>query len=66
MADASPGLLQLQRLAGNAVAAAAVQRRTEPGDGQSTDIMHFNMRGLGPIRKIVKTVEGQTVSLGNG
>lgn len=34
--------------------------------GSGRDIMHFDMRGLGPIRKIVKSAEKQTVGLGSG
>jgi hypothetical protein len=34
--------------------------------GSGRDIMHFDMRGAGPIRRIVKSLEGATVSLGGG
>ena len=34
--------------------------------GSGRDIMHFDMRGLGPIRRIAKSLEGKTVSLGSG
>ena len=34
--------------------------------GSGRDIMHFDMRGLGPIRKIVKSATKETVGLGSG
>ena len=34
--------------------------------GSGRDIMHFDMRGPGPIRRIAKSLEGKTVSLGSG
>lgn len=63
------GFLHLDRRLVSALTSTAGGGLTWLGDdtiGSGRDIMHFDMRGLGPIRKIVKTVEGQTVSLGNG
>ena len=63
------GFLHLDRRLVSALTSSAGGGLTWLGDdtvGSGRDIMHFDMRGLGPIRRIVKTIEGQTISLGNG
>jgi hypothetical protein len=63
------GFLHLDRRLVSALTSSAGGGLTWLGDdtvGSGRDIMHFDLRGLGPIRRIVKTIEGQTISLGNG
>lgn len=63
------GFLHLDRRLVAALTSTAAGGLTWLGDdtiGSGRDIMHFDMRGLGPIRRIVKTAEGRTISLGNG
>jgi hypothetical protein len=63
------GFLHLDRRLVSALTSSAGGGLTWLGDdtvGSGRDIMHFDMRGLGPIRRIVKTIDGQAISLGNG
>jgi hypothetical protein len=63
------GFLHLDRRLVQALTSSAGGGLTWLGDdtiGSGRDIMHFDMRGLGPIRSIVKSLEGRTVSLGSG
>ncbi len=63
------GFLNLDRRLVKALTSSSGGGLTWLGDdtiGSGRDIMHFDMRGPGPIRRIVKTLEGKTVSLGSG
>jgi hypothetical protein len=63
------GFLHLDRRLVKALTSSTGGGLTWLGDdtiGSGRDIMHFDMRGPGPIRKIVKTMEGKTIGLGSG
>ena len=63
------GFLHLDRRLVKALTSSTGGGLTWLGDdtiGSGRDIMHFDMRGPGPIRKIVKSMEGKTVGLGSG
>ena len=61
------GFLDMKREVVEALTSDAGAGLTWLGDNtiaSGRDIMHFDMRGVGPIKKIVKSVLGQTTSLG--
>ena len=63
------GFLSLDRRLVQALTSSTGGGLTWLGDdtiGSGRDIMHFDMRGPGPIRKIVKSAQGQTIGLGAG
>lgn len=63
------GFLHLDRRLVQALTSSTGGGLTWLGDdtiGSGRDIMHFDMRGLGPITRIVKSLEGKTISLGSG
>jgi hypothetical protein len=63
------GFLHLDRRLVEAMTSSAGGGLTWLGDdtiGSGRDIMHFDMRGVGPIRKIVKSAENKTMGLGDG
>lgn len=63
------GFLTLDRRLVKALTSSTGGGLTWLGDdtiGSGRDIMHFDTRGVGPIRRIVKTMEGQTIGLGPG